>query len=379
VPKRIALLGSTGSIGQNCLQIVDQFPSEFCISALACHSNSAMLTEQLLKYKPDFAALTNADLTPSLKNLTTTLLAGESALEEVARISDYDLLVNAVVGAAGFLPTLAALERGKDVAIANKESLVIGGEIVMKLAKEHKRSIIPIDSEHSAIFQCLFGEKMESVEKIILTASGGPFRQVSIKDLVNVTVEQALNHPNWNMGKKITIDSATMMNKGLEVIEAHWLFDMPIESIQVLIHPQSIIHSMVEFYDGSVKAQLGLPDMRIPIQLALTYPDRKISTFSRLDWGTISALHFEEPDFKKFKGLELAIAAGISKGTAPAVMNAANETAVDLFLKNQISFTDIADSIEMALNLHSNIQSPTVDQILDADRWARATVMNAVC
>ena len=373
--KRIIILGSTGSIGVNCLDVVDQLPDEFEIVALTTNRNTHLLLEQAQKYHPRSVVITGGNCDPELRRKFTSIgvkvLLGAEALVEVATISDYDLLINSVVGAAGFVPTLQAIKAGKDIALANKETLVVGGELIMAAACEKGVSILPIDSEHSAIFQCLIGEDNAAVNRIILTASGGPFRKLNKDQLADVTVAQALNHPNWDMGKKITIDSATMMNKGLEVIEAHWLFDLPVEKVQVVIHPQSIIHSMVEFCDGSIKAQLGLPDMRLPIQLAMTFPKRMPAAFPKLDFANTKELTFEEPDLKKFTTLALAFQAAKTGGTAPAVMNAANEVAVDLFLGEKIRFNQISEIIEDTLLRHNVISGPTVDDLLWSDHWAR--------
>ncbi len=376
--KRIAVLGATGSIGVNCLQVIDQFPEDFTVTALSTHGNVDLLLRQAEKYRPQTVAVSGTLVGQTeikrCSALGMKVFAGPEALTSLAAEAEYDLLVNAVVGAAGFVPTLKAIERGKNIALANKETLVVGGELVMDAARRHNVAILPIDSEHSAIFQCLMGEEPRNIEQIILTASGGPFRTLPKEQMHRVTVEQALHHPNWNMGKKITIDSATMMNKGLEVIEAHWLFGVSTAKVCVVIHPQSIIHSMVTFCDGSTKAQMGVPDMRVPIQLALTFPDRKVSGFPRIDFGAVKELTFEEPDLDKFPALALAYDAVETGGTAPAVMNAANEEAVDLFLDRRIGFTKIAEFIQEALNKHSPVFQPSVDDLLEADRWAREFV-----
>ncbi len=368
--KRIIILGSTGSIGTNCLDIVKRLPEKFEVVALTTNSRVDLLKNQVKEFKPAMAAITGVDSDPGISS-DTRYFYGKDALVQILEENDYDLLINAVVGAAGFLPTLKALEQGKNVALANKETLVVGGEIITRIAKENNCSIWPIDSEHSAIFQCLMGEEYSNIDKIILTASGGPFRASTMEELEKVTVEQALKHPNWNMGHKITIDSATMMNKGLEVIEARWLFDVTASQIEVVIHPQSIIHSMVEFCDGSIKAQLGVPDMRIPIQLAMTFPDRFPSDLPRLDFKTLKNLTFEQPDLKKFKALKLAFESLETQGTAPAVLNASNEIAVALFLHKKIKFLDIANIVENVLNDHQVVKNPQVKDLLYADEWAR--------
>ncbi len=373
--KRIVILGSTGSIGVNSLHVAQQLAGDFDVIALSTHHRVELLLEQCARFHPAMVAISGSLPSDSqlaeFDNLGIRVFVGQNALLRVVDEADYDLLINAVVGAAGFVPTLHAIQRGKDIALANKETLVVGGQIVMSEVKKHRVTILPIDSEHSAIFQCLMGENKNSIEEIILTASGGPFRKLPAKEFVKVTPEQALKHPNWNMGKKITIDSATMMNKGLEVIEAHWLFEVPVEKVRVMIHPQSIIHSMVAFHDGSYKAQLGMPDMRVPIQLAMTYPRRKPSTFPRIDFSLMNRLDFEEPDTDKFRALALAYDAIKKGGTAPAVMNAANEEAVYLFLQKTIRFDQIPQTIEKALNAHHFIAEPGVEDLLQADQWAR--------
>ncbi|MBN2413766.1 1-deoxy-D-xylulose-5-phosphate reductoisomerase [candidate division KSB1 bacterium] len=380
--KKIAILGATGSIGQNCLHVAEKLSGEFNVTALTTNKNISLLIDQVKRFRPHMAAVTGVIPTEqqqqSFKQLGTRLFFGQDSLVEIVREADYELLINSVVGAAGFVPTLTALEAGKNIALANKETLVVGGELIIQAARKHGRTILPIDSEHSAIFQCLIGEDHNTIEEIILTASGGPFRTWSKEQLFSVTVEQALNHPNWSMGNKITIDSATMMNKGLEVIEAKWLFHVPVNKIRVVIHPQSIIHSMVAFYDGSVKAQLGEPDMRVPIQLAMTYPQRKPSEFPRIDFGTLKSLTFEEPDPNKFRALALAYQAAETGGTAPAVMNAANETAVRLFLEEKISFIRIAECIEETLDKIKIVSHPGLEDLLQADKQARAHVMQFI-
>lgn len=377
--KKIAILGATGSIGRNCLHVAGKLSGEFRVTALTTNKNIALLIEQSKTFRPEMAAVTGAVPTKEqehiFKELGVKLFSGKESLTDIVREADYDQLINSVVGAAGFVPTLRALEAGKNIALANKETLVVGGELVMRAARKHGCSILPIDSEHSAIFQCLMGESHQAIEEIILTASGGPFRTWPAEKLATVTVEQALNHPNWSMGNKITIDSATMMNKGLEVIEAKWLFDVPVNRIRVVIHPQSIIHSMVAFCDGSVKAQLGEPDMRVPIQLAMTYPHRKPSEFPRIDFNSLKNLTFEEPDPQKFRALTLAYQAAETGGTAPAIMNAANETAVSLFLEEKIGFTRIAETIEETLNTLNIISRPELEDLLNADQQARLQVL----
>ena len=378
--RRLALFGATGSIGRNCLQIIDAYPDDFSVEYLSANKNVDLVIEQALQYRPKAVALVTAEATADqrdvLKSNGIELMQGPEALLEIAQRNNYDLLVNAIVGAAGMLPTVAAIKNRKDIALANKETLVVGGEIVMALAKEYDVSIIPIDSEHSAIFQCLMGEQHAAIKRIILTASGGPFLHLDQKDFANVTVEQALKHPNWDMGAKITIDSATMMNKGLEVIEAYWLFDVPVTSVDVVIHPQSIVHSMVEFVDGSIKAQLGMPDMRVPIQLALTYPDRKAASFPKLQFSEVLDLNFFPPDINKFRALALAYKAIGCGGTMPAVMNAANEIVVQLFLQRKIHFGQMPELIEQVMNAHEVQHKPTIENFVEADSWAREYCSN---
>ena len=376
--KKIVVLGSTGSIGVNALHCLENLPENFKIVGLSTHQNVELLLKQAAQFKPAAVAVSGRAFTDSekkeLESLNIRFFDGSSALLHLVREIELDLLVNAVVGAAGFIPTLEALEKGADIALANKETLVIGGHLVMAKVKEKAVQLLPIDSEHSAIFQSLMGENHKDIEEILLTASGGPFRNLPKSEFKNISLDQALAHPNWSMGQKITIDSATMMNKGLEVIEARWLFDVPVDCIRVVIHPQSIIHSMVCFCDGSIKAQLGLPDMRIPIQLALTYPRRFPSAFPRIDWRTLKELTFDTPDFEKFHCLSLAIDAIKAGGTAPAVLNAANESAVAAFIGHKITFDRIPSLIHDALAKHKFVSNPNVDELLDADSRARVFV-----
>ncbi len=379
--KKICLLGATGSIGQNTIDIVSQFPEKFSIVALSSHSNIEQLYQLAQELRPAMAAFSGdaaeAGWADRFRAIGVELLAGPEALVHLAADAEYDVLVNAVVGAAGLQPTLAAIRSGRTIALANKETLVCAGELVMSLAREHDVEIIPIDSEHSALWQCLVGESKASVRQLILTASGGPFLDLPKSELANVTVEQALKHPNWSMGSKITIDSSTLMNKGLEVIEAYWLFGIGPERISVVIHPQSIIHSMVEFIDGSIKAQMGLPDMRVPIQYALTYPDRLPNTLPGMDFVKYGTLTFFEPDFDKFRALRLAFDALDSLGTAPAVLNAANEEAVHAFLQRHISYDRIAIIVEQALNHYDHHAISDLESVLTADAWARRFVRDA--
>lgn len=376
--KKLVILGSTGSIGVNALEVVAQLPGRFRIVAMSTHQQIDHLLRQAQSHRPAVVAITGAEPDAEQRQafaaLGIDIWSGPDALRRLCAELDYDLLVNAVVGAVGFLPTLTAVVRGRNVALANKEALVIGGALVTRAAAGSGADILPIDSEHSAIFQCLMGEDPAAVEELLLTGSGGPFRTWPREQLAEVTVEQALKHPNWSMGRKITIDSATMMNKGLEIIEAHWLFAVPVEKIRVVIHPQSIIHSMVAFHDGSIKAQLGLPDMRVPIQLAMSWPERLAATFPRLDPCTMKSLEFGEPDELKFPALGLARAALQAGGTAPAVLNAANEAAVWLFLDRRIAYLDIARLIEAALAARPAADAADSEALLAADQWARRFV-----
>ncbi len=373
-PKNIAILGSTGSIGKNSLEVIANFPDQFNVSYLTVHKNIDALCEQIKRFHPKGVVVldeNSAEVCKNRVNGTTQVFRGEKGLEEIVQRDDVDVVISSLVGFAGLKPTIRAIEAGKKIALANKETLVVAGEIIMRLVKEHGVELIPVDSEHSAIFQCLVGESNAQIEKIILTASGGPFRTKSLDELKNVTIAQALNHPNWKMGNKITIDSATLMNKGLEVIEAHWLFGLPVEKIEVLIHPQSIIHSMVEFVDGSVKAQLGMPDMKLPIQYALTYPERISTQNVRVDFPKLHELTFFEPDPARFKCLQLAMDALHEGGTMPAVMNAANEIAVEKFLNGMIPFLQIPEMIERVMERHSPRHSPVIDDVIEADADAR--------
>jgi len=373
--KRIAILGSSGSIGQQTLEVISQFPKEFTPTYLTVNNNAKVLLAQIQRYKPKGVVVLDEKIGKELRksvNSATEVLYGMEGLLEIVQREDVDIVVSSLVGFAGLEPTIKAIEAKKKIALANKETLVVAGEIIMPLVDKYKVDLLPVDSEHSAIFQCLVGELSNKVSKIILTASGGPFRTKSKEELLKVTLEQALQHPNWKMGNKITIDSATLMNKGLEVIEAHWLFGIPADRIDVVIHPQSIIHSMVEFVDGSVKAQLGIPDMKIPIQYALTYPSRSASKFPRVHFPTLGEMTFFEPDRERFPCLQLAFDALKEGGTIPAVMNAANEVAVAKFLKNEISFMDIPDIIGNAMKKHSKKANPSLEEIVEADRETRS-------
>jgi 1-deoxy-D-xylulose-5-phosphate reductoisomerase len=372
--KQISVLGSTGSIGRQTLEVVRALADRFRIVGLAAGQNLDLLAEQVKEFKPQFVHHQGKGKLPKQASADFQILPPE----EIASLPQVDTVVIATSGKAGLVPTLAAIKAGKTIALANKEALVMAGEIVTAEAKKHSARILPVDSEHSAIWQCLNGETTPAAS-IILTASGGPFRHYSPTQLGKVTVEQALKHPSWQMGRKVTIDSATLMNKGLEVIEAHWLFDMPYEKIRVLIHPQSVIHSMVEFADGSIKAQLSHPDMRLPIQFALSYPERLPNPqLKKLDWGEIASLNFEQPDTGTFPCLKLAIEAGKRGGTYPTILCAADEVAVELFLSQQIKFTDIARLVEKTLDEHKATPHPTLEEILAADAWAREKVRQLI-
>lgn len=372
----ISILGSTGSIGRQTLEVIAMHPDLFQVESLAAGSNTDLLLEQIHQFKPKLVSVNNSYLADQVSREApdnVKVLHGEQGLLEVAVGGNSDFIVSAVMGSIGLKPTLAAIEAGKMIGLANKETLVSAGHIVIEAAKRNNVELIPIDSEHSAIFQCLNGESIKQVNKLIITASGGSFREQTREQLKNVTVEQALKHPNWSMGAKITIDSATMVNKGLEVIEAHWLFQLDYSQIEVIIHPESIIHSMVEFIDHSVIAQLGTPDMRVPIQYALTYPNRIISPSVQLNLTDIGSLHFRKMDYERYPCLQMAIDSGITGGTASTVFNAANEIAVARFLNRDIHFLTIESIISEVLNKHQAITMPDLEQILDADAWARTT------
>ncbi|UQZ87372.1 1-deoxy-D-xylulose 5-phosphate reductoisomerase [Paenibacillus konkukensis] len=372
--KRISILGSTGSIGTQTLDVISHYPEQFIVDGLAGGHNLKLLSEQVGKFRPRKVSVATKDLADELKTLVpagTEIYYGDEGLLQVAAGTDADFVVTALVGSQGLRPTLAAIEAGKQIGLANKETLVSAGHLVTAAAQRRGVKLLPIDSEHSAIFQCLNGESMKDVRKITLTASGGSFRDRTREQLKDVTVEQALQHPNWSMGAKITIDSATMMNKGLEVIEAHWLFEMPYDRIDVLIHPESIIHSFVEYEDCSIIAQLGNPDMRVPIQYALTYPKRMKTPTQPLKLAEVGKLHFREMDYERYPCLQMAFDSGRAGGTATTVFNAANEVAVDRFLKGEISFLQIEDVIANVLNKHQIVMNPDLEEITAADAWAR--------
>ena len=372
--KNIAVLGSTGSIGTQTLDVVRSHPELFHISVLAAHSHDELLEQQIREFQPELAVLSDEDAYKRLKSRysgTTQLAGGRQAFIDAAAVDAVDTVVTSMMGFAGLEPTMKALDARKNIALTNKETLVVAGEIVMRRAKEQGVSILPVDSEHCAFYQCLQGEKRESIEKLLLTCSGGPFRGKKREDLKDATVKQVLAHPTWNMGQKITVDSATLVNKGLEVIEAKWLYGVSYDQIQVVVHPQSIVHSMVQFHDGAVIAQLGSTDMKLPIQYALTYPNRTVSSFERLDFWKMKDLTFSQPDTDTFKGLKFAYEAGDMGGTMPCVFNAANEVAVGAFLKGGIRFLDIYDIIEETMLKRECILEPTLDELFAEDRWAR--------
>ncbi|WP_313290893.1 1-deoxy-D-xylulose-5-phosphate reductoisomerase [Exiguobacterium sp.] len=376
--KKISIIGGTGSIGTQTLDVIAANPDLFELTSFAFGRNTTVAIPWLNRLQPMLVGVQDETTRQELEQHLTyqpTIVVGEEKLLDVVTHPEVDTVITAVVGAVGLRPTLAAIEAGKTIGLANKETLVTAGHLVMKMARDKNVTILPVDSEHAAIFQCLNGERREDVRQIILTASGGSFRDQTRDELANVTVEQALAHPNWSMGAKITIDSATMMNKGFEVIEAHWLFDVDYANIDVVIHRESIIHSMVEFNDGAVMAQLGMPDMREPIQYALTYPSRlEIQGGERLNLKEIGLLHFADASFERYPLLRLAFEAGQAGGSMPSVLNAANEQAVDRFLKGDIRFLEIEASVEAALQAHELIEEPSLDQILEVDRWAREFV-----
>lgn len=379
--KNISLLGSTGSIGKQTLEVAAANPDKMKIRVLAAHTSDTVLEEQIRAFEPDFAVLSDKEAAARLKaryHGKTEILAGEEGLLAAATYSEVDTVLASMVGYAGLRPTMAAINCGKNIALANKETLVAAGSLVMEAVAKNNVSLTPVDSEHSAIFQALQGGKEDEVKRLLITASGGPFRGKKRSELESVTLAQCLNHPNWSMGKKITVDSSTLANKGLEVIEAHWLFNMPYEKIDVVVHPQSIIHSLVEFCDGSVIAQLGEPDMRLPIQYALSYPCRYHKAFDQLDLIKAGTLTFEAPDMEAFPSLRIAIDCGKAGGTLPCVFNAANEEAVYAFLDNKIKYLDIPYITEKVANLHKNIAAPCVEDIERADAEARAAAQSII-
>lgn len=380
--KRIAILGSTGSIGTQALDVVDAHPDQFEVVVLIAGNNVKLLKEQALKYKPDSVVISNEshykELNDSLFAEGIKVYAGDDAVEQVMSHGDVDIVLTATVGFSGLKPTLAAIEAGKTIALANKETLVVAGDIVTKKAREKGVNILPVDSEHSAIFQCWTGEFDNPLEKVYLTASGGPFRGRSLKELESVTREQALKHPNWDMGAKITIDSASMMNKGLEVIEARWLFGLKMEQIDVIVHPQSIIHSIVQFQDGSMKAQMGIPDMKLPIQYAMAYPQRLKNDFKRFNFLDYPTLTFEKPDLEVFRNLQLAFYSMEQGGNMPCILNAANEVVVDAFLKDKLGFVEMSNTIEKVMEKASFIKNPSLSDYLESDKEAREITMSLI-
>lgn len=373
--QNLVILGSTGSIGEQALDIVREHPDRFNVLAISCNSSWEKLAEQVKEFNPQYALLCDEDSYASIKNQlngsNTELIYGQDELLELATLDEADVILNSLVGFAGFEPTLEALKAGKKVALANKESLVVGGEVINSVIGDNRDQLVPVDSEHSAMLQCLVGEPIENIEKLIITASGGPFRTFTKKQMQDITVADALDHPNWSMGAKITIDSATMMNKGLEIIEAHWLFDMPLSKIEAVVHPQSVIHSVVTFTDGSSKAQLGPPTMKVPILYALTYPDRIPLDAPRLDWETAFDLTFEPVDYDRFPCLRLAMESIEEGGLAPAILNAANEVAVDRFLNEEITYIEIPGVIESCLEQLNNSEPVTLDSLKNIDEQAR--------
>jgi 1-deoxy-D-xylulose-5-phosphate reductoisomerase len=380
--KGIAILGSTGSIGTQTLEVVQNNPGLFSVEALTANNNAELLVQQAMLFVPRVVVIANDEkylfVKEALARYPIEVFSGEKALAEAVTRENIHIVLTALVGYAGLLPTIEAIKAGKDIALANKETLVVAGDLITRLCQQHGTKILPVDSEHSAIYQCLAGEEYDTIEKIILTASGGPFRNKSREYLSRVTAEQALDHPNWCMGPKITIDSATLMNKGLEAIEARWLFDQPPSAIEVVIHPQSIIHSMVQFKDGSIKAQMGLPDMRLPIQYALGFPRRLNSNFPRMDFKDYPSLTFEEPDYKTFRNLGLAFEVMERGGNTPCAMNAANEVVVDAFLSNLISFTKMTGIIESTIRKIHYLPTPCYEDYKQTDNEARGIALSFI-
>ncbi len=381
--KKISILGSTGSIGTQTLDVVRANKDKFEVVAISANSSIDLLLEQIKEFRPKYVAVYNENSAKKLKemipsNIKIEVLSGMEGLKIISSLNEIDVLLTAIVGMIGLVPTLCAIRNGKDIALANKETLVCAGSLVMSESKKYGVNILPVDSEHSAIFQCLNGEQNKEIEKIILTASGGPFRGKQREELIHITKNEALKHPNWDMGRKISIDSSTLMNKGLEVIEAKWLFGLEPSDIDVVVHPQSIIHSMVQFIDSSVMAQLGCPDMKLPIQYALSYPDRIVSDFDRLDLTKLMTLTFENPDMDTFPCLKLAYDVLKMGGTYSAVLNSANEVLVNEFLEDKIGFYDIPYYIEKTLENHSSITNPTLEEILEIDRWTREYVLQNI-
>jgi 1-deoxy-D-xylulose-5-phosphate reductoisomerase len=380
--KNIAILGSTGSIGTQALEVISAHPDAFEVEMLTAQNNAALLIEQARKFKPNVVVIANDDhylqVKEALANEDVKVYAGEKALADVVQMDTIDLVLTALVGYSGLRPTIKAIEAGKTIALANKETLVVAGDLITRLAREKGVNIYPVDSEHSAIFQCIVGEFHNKIEKIILTASGGPFRGKRKEELIQVTKAQALKHPNWTMGAKVTIDSATLMNKGLEVIEAKWLFGLKAEQVEVVVHPQSIIHSLVQFEDGSLKAQLGLPDMKLPIQFAMSFPERLKSDFPRFDFTNYPSLTFEKPDTETFRNLALAFEALGKGGNMPCVLNAANEVAVAGFLKDTVGFLEISDIVERCLMKIDYVLNPSYEDYVNTDKETRARAQEMI-
>ena len=380
--RHLAILGSTGSIGTQTLEVVEAHPDKFEVEVLTANSNADLLIQQAKAFQPNSVVIVNENLyekvNEALNPLDIKVYAGENALASIVEMEAIDMVLTALVGYAGLVPTIKAINAGKTIALANKETLVVAGELITKLAQEKGVNILPVDSEHSAIFQCIVGEFHNTIEKLVLTASGGPFRGKDRAFCESVKKEQALKHPNWDMGAKITIDSATMMNKGLEVIEAKWLFGVSLEQVEVVVHPQSIIHSLVQFEDGSMKAQMGLPDMKLPIQFAMTYPERIKSDFPRFDFLNYPSLTFESPDKETFRNLALAYQVGQSGGNQPCILNAANEIAVEAFLQDQVGFLEISDVIESCLQKVTYIREPVLEDLINTDKETRALALEFV-
>lgn len=380
--KNIAILGSTGSIGTQALEVIAAHPEAFEVEVLTAQNNAALLIEQAIKFKPNAVVIANEDhyafVKDALAKEHVKVYAGEKALADVVQMDTIDLVLTALVGYSGLRPTIKAIEAGKTIALANKETLVVAGDLITRLAREKGVNIYPVDSEHSAIFQCIVGEFHNKIEKIILTASGGPFRGRKKDELTAVTKAQALKHPNWSMGAKVTIDSATLMNKGLEVIEAKWLFGLRSNQVEVVVHPQSIIHSMVQFEDGSIKAQMGLPDMKLPIQFAMTFPERLKSDFPRFDFGNYPALTFEKPDTETFRNLALAFDALAKGGNMPCVLNAANEVAVAGFLKDSVGFLEMSDIVERCLTKMDYVLNPSYEDYVNTDKETRVRALEMI-
>lgn len=381
-PKHIAILGSTGSIGTQALDVVAAHPDELVVDVLTAQNNAKLLVEQAIRFQPNAVVIANEDLYPEVKSALAShpikVFAGENALTSVMEMDSFSLVLTALVGYSGLRPTIRAIEHGKTIALANKETLVVGGELITRLAREKGVNIYPVDSEHSAIFQCMVGEFHNPIEKIVLTASGGPFRGKKRDELLYVTKAQALKHPNWTMGAKVTIDSASLMNKGLEVIEAKWLFALRADQVEVVVHPQSIIHSIVQFEDGSMKAQMGLPDMRLPIQFALGYPNRLKSNFPRFDFARYPALTFEQPDTETFRNLALAYEALHRGGNQPCVLNAANEIAVAAFLKDEVGFLEMSEIVEKCLQTIDFVAHPSYEDYVQTDQETRIKALELI-